>query len=84
MSVPPRPSFLSAELKVICLHLDNLGIIMHFRIYSQYHIMLEKRFLGHSQPLQGGGRGHVPRCSPTSLGRHCQNNQLITNVLTAV
>ena len=32
MSVPPRPSFLSAELKVICLHLDNLGIIMHFCI----------------------------------------------------
>ena len=38
MSVPP---FLSAELWVIRYH---LGIIMHYRIYSQYQIMREKGF----------------------------------------
>ena len=35
---------------------------MHYRIYSQYHIMREKSFLGHSQPLRGGGGGaRAPR-----------------------
>ena len=50
---------------------------MHYRIYSQYHIMREKSFLGTHCLF-----GHL--CSPNSLGRHWQNNQLITNVMTTV
>ena len=30
---------------------------MHYCIYSQYHKMREKSFLGLSQPLGGGGGG---------------------------
>ena len=50
---------------------------MHYRIYSQYHIL--RIFLGHCWPLVGGG-GMLP----TSLGRHWQNSQLITNVMPTV
>ena len=37
MSVPPWPPSLSAEWWVIRYHLVNLGIIMHYCTYSQYH-----------------------------------------------
>ena len=37
MSVPPWPPSLSAELWVIRYHLGNLGNIMYYCIYSQYH-----------------------------------------------
>ena len=80
MSVPPRPPFLSAELWGIRYHLGNLGIIMHYRIYSQYHLMREF-FLWHSQPLGGGG-GRAPMPPPWhGTDKVCQ---LITNVMTTV
>ena len=44
---PPRPPFPSAQLWVIQYH-----PLMHYRIYSQYHIMHEKKILGHSRPLR--------------------------------
>ena len=37
MTEPPWLPSLSAELWVIRYHLGNLGIIMHYCIYSQYH-----------------------------------------------
>ena len=40
MSVPPEAS----ELWVIRYHLGYLGIIMHYRIYSQYDIMRKNVF----------------------------------------
>ena len=59
MSVPPRPPFLSAELWVICYH---LGIIMHYRMYSQYHnthniLKCAKNIFLGTQCLFGEGRG---------------------------
>ena len=30
---------------------------MHYRIYSLYHLMREKKFLWHTRPLWGGGGG---------------------------
>ena len=30
---------------------------MHYRIYSLYHLICEKKFLWHTRPLWGGGGG---------------------------
>ena len=52
LSMSPGPHFLSEE--------HQCHISMHYRIYSQYHLMRENRFLWYSWSLRGGGGGPRP------------------------
>ena len=54
----PRPLFLSAELWVISYHLGNLGIIIDYRMYSQYHNTRNIIFC--AKKFGGGGVGTCP------------------------
>ena len=73
MSVPQRPLFLSAELWVIRYHLGHLGIIMHYRIYSQYHIMQEKVLFMAPMASSGEGGTYLPCPLPGTALTKCVN-----------
>ena len=61
LSVPPRPHFLSADMLCHISFLSQLCITVYTRNIT--YIMREKVvFLGHSQPLWGGGGGGT--CPP--------------------
>ena len=65
LSVPPRTHFLSADMLCHISFLSQLCITVYTRNIT--YIMREKVvFLGHSQPLWGGG--HVPPRPPLRSG----------------
>ena len=75
LSVLPRPPFFQQSCYV--------GNPLSYKyalpyIYSQYHIMREKCyfFLGHSQPLRGGGGGTCPPGPPLSPALRLQGESI--------